>query len=441
MKFNKIIAVAILAEILLISTGLGVAFTQGKAAFESHQSLHLAASAAGFPLLLATMEMFKIPAGIVLYKSQWFLKPVALAFLLAGLAATFETTVIAGSTWFRAIQFNVIEKQTELAFLEQTYRASQIEYEKQVGELRKGIREFDEQISKLETGSPAVITAQKKVSRLRSELNAARLLRGKTREQFKTERRDLENHLNKRIERGGTDAGEASKSLRSLPTEQQEIDTKMRDWDATDGVRNKEDIRALEVELNRVQKQLDIRREQNADTNEEQLKDFRRQREQLNEQLQEIITGNVNSITRAAEHRREIAEMQKEVSRLAGDSVIYDIAAKVFAKPAREINEDEANKVTFWVIGAAALAISAATGIAALLATHLEHQNPNLTLAQVIRGYVVTRRFRRKRTIIKTVEKPVEVIRYKWFPRAENIANFDKSIMCELFGPAIGSKQ
>ncbi len=73
---SKIIAAAIVAEIILIATGLALAATMGLQAFSDHGNLMLAVSAAGFPLILAVLEVFKIPSGIALYKSNWLLQEI-----------------------------------------------------------------------------------------------------------------------------------------------------------------------------------------------------------------------------------------------------------------------------------------------------------------------------------------------------------------------------
>ena len=60
---KKLIRFAFAAEALLVLTGLSLAAAQGLSAYSQHGQLALAASAAAFPLIRATLELFKIPAG------------------------------------------------------------------------------------------------------------------------------------------------------------------------------------------------------------------------------------------------------------------------------------------------------------------------------------------------------------------------------------------
>ena len=94
---SKIIVAAVVAEVILIGTGLALAATMGLQAFNDHGNLMLAVSAAGFPLILAVLEVFKIPSGIALYKSGWLIKPFAFLALIGGMVATAETVTMGAS--------------------------------------------------------------------------------------------------------------------------------------------------------------------------------------------------------------------------------------------------------------------------------------------------------------------------------------------------------
>ncbi len=74
---SKIIVAAVVAEVILIGTGLALAASMGLQAFDDHGNLMLAVSAAGFPLILAVLEVFKIPNGIAHFRSSWLIKPFA----------------------------------------------------------------------------------------------------------------------------------------------------------------------------------------------------------------------------------------------------------------------------------------------------------------------------------------------------------------------------
>lgn len=380
---SKIIAAAIVAEIVLIGTGLALATTMGLQAFKDHGNLMLAVSAAGFPLILAVLEIFKIPSGIALYKSNWLIKPLALLALLGGMVATAETVTMAGSTWFRSIQFEVASSQADLDALIRIRDNT-------------GVSE-----------SNLVVARQSAVEQIRAQLSEVSIdgRRADARGRFAGEwdQQSLDNERRARSE-NTIIRREAERSQASLPSRTKYIAARMEEWETIEGVllagqadaavRLRDQLIAANIAL--ADAQSDVR---------------------------EVMVVSVDL-------DNQIERQRLLVAKLASSSVIYDIASKVWEKPAYMVTEAEANEVTKWVIGSVAVAASLATGLAAFLATHMASAPKKLSLGQAIRSYVVRRRWRRK----QTVEKPVYTDRvvYKTLPHPESIKTFDRSVWADL---------
>lgn len=381
---KKIIVAAIIAEIVLITTGLALATSFGIAAFEEHGQLTLALSAAAFPILLAILEVFKTPAGIALYQSAWFVKPFALAALLAGMMATAETTTMAGTTWFKAIQFQVTSAQAELDNL---VRSREVLGEGQ-NELVEARREAVESIRD-QLGEVSIEEA-----------------RAAARERFALEW-ERQSQNNERRAQNENDAirREAERSQASLPSLTNYVAARMAEWEATDAklISGREDA----------------------------AENLRQQLLTANAALADAQNASRQVAEKRAVLDAEIAQQRLTVASLAQQSVVYDLSSKFFEKPLAEVTEAEANKVTKWVIGAVAVAAAMATGIAAFLAAHLSGDPKRITLAQSLRKYSVMRRWKRKQTIVKT--EYVDRVVYKVLPHPESITELNRPVLADLF--------
>ena len=229
----KIIAVAIGAEFLIISAGLLLAVAIGWQSFTEHRNFTLAMSAATFPLILACLEFFKIPAGYALYKSRWIMKPFAFLLLAGGIVATFETVTMAGSTWFRSVQYDVQLAQTELEAMEQ--RRDGLETSVSFDAQQAVVASLQAQLDSLTT-SAANRDLGAALSEARAEraalLNRASEMRDKFGAEWDAQTADNERRAdsNNPVIRS---QGEVSQ--RSLPTRGNYIAAEMARWQAREG--------------------------------------------------------------------------------------------------------------------------------------------------------------------------------------------------------------
>jgi len=383
----KPLHIAVAAEAILISAGLALAYTMGAEAYKAHGSLHLAAAAAGFPVILAVLELFKIPAGIMLYKARWLLKPLALAMLLAGMVATADTVVSLGSTWFRTIQFEVTAAQNKLITL-QDLAAGKGDAESELVIARK------EAVEQIEAQLADVSTEDRRTE-ARDAFGA----------EWDAQARDNERRA---VSPNAAIRAEAEKSQRSMPSRTNYVATRMAEWEATEGL---------------------LLEQQSGAAN-----DLRQQLLAANDALAAAQAASTQAVIDTADLKQEIADQKLLISKVASTSLVYDIAAKVYSKPVIEVTEAEANEVQKWLVGSVAFAAAIATGLMALLSTHADDPKPRYTLGQVIRRYVVTRRWRRKQTVEKIVEVPVSQTVYKSVPLMEDIPEFKRSVIADLFG-------
>ena len=129
----------------------------------------------------------------------------------------------------------------------------------------------------------------------------------------------------------------------------------------------------------------------------------------------------------------DIQKARLEVGEMASASIVYDIAAKVYAVPIVEVTEEQANEITKWIVGGVAAAAALSSGVAAFIAAHIAAPPPALSLGQALRRYVVGRRWRRKQTVEKIVYKDRIVTRH--MPLAEAVDDVgENSVIADLFG-------
>ena len=424
---RKIIGVAIGAEILIIGAGLSLAAAIGWQSFSEHQNITLAMSAAAFPLILACLEFFKIPAGYALYRSRWIMKPFALLLLVGGIVATFETVTMAGSTWFRSVQYDVQFAQTELEALRQ--RRDGLETNVSFDAQQAVIAALQAQLNSLTT-SAASKQLSSKLAQAKAEravlLNRASEMRDKFGAEWDAQTADNER-------RAASDnpvirsQGEASQ--RSLPTRANYIATEMSRWQAGEGG-------LIEAEVKRITALI-------ADTEAEQAllvkseeygSEIALVQEQLTEANAAMLTAQKAASQAAVDKIAlgiEIEKARLNVAETASASIIYDIAAKWYATPIGEVTETQANEVTKWIVGGVAAAAALSTGMAAFVAAHIASPSPALSLAQALRRYVLRRRWRRKQKVEKIVFK--DRIVHKYLPITEGLTNLkDRSIREEL---------
>ncbi len=424
---RKIIAVAIGAEALIIGAGLSLATTIGWQSFVEHQDFTLAMSAATFPLILACLELFKIPAGFALYRSHWIIKPFALLLLAGGIVATFETVTMAGSTWFRSVQHDVQLAQSELDALRQ--RREGLETNVSFDAQRAVIAALQEQLDDLRTPTSSKDLSSKLIQAKADRavlLNRASEMRDKFGAEWDAQTADNER-------RAASDnpviRGQGEASQRSLPTRANYIAAEMTRWQASEGglieaevnritaqIANAEAEQALLVKSNDVGPEVAIIQKQLARANDALLK-----------AQSAVAQAAVDKITLGV----EIEKARLHVSEKASASIIYDIAAKWYVTPIGEVTEKQANEVTKWIVGGVAVAAALSTGMAAFVAAHISSSPPELSLGQALRRYVLRRRWRRKRMVEKIVYK--DRIVHKYLPITGGLTDLtDRSIRGDL---------
>ena len=424
---KKIVGVAIGAEVLIIGAGLSLAGAIGWQSFSEHHDIVLAMSAASFPLILACLELFKIPAGYALYRSRWIMKPFALLLLVGGMVATFETVTMAGSTWFRSVQYDVQLAQTELEALRQ--RRDGLETDVSFEAQQSVIAALQAQLDNLTT-SAASKDLSAKLTQAKAERTALLNRTSEKRDKFGAEW-DAQTADNER--RAASDnpvirsQGEASQ--RSLPTRANYIATEMSRWQTGEGglieaevkritalIADAEMQRALLVKSEDYGPEIEIVQKQLTEANDSLLK-----------AQNAVAQAAVDKITLGI----EIEKARLHAAEKASASIIYDIAAKWYATPIGEVTEKQANEVTKWIVGGVAAAAALSTGMAAFVAAHIASAPPALSLGQALRRYVLRRRWRRKQTVEKIVFKDRVV--HKYLPITEGLTNLkDRSIREEL---------
>lgn len=394
---KKIMSVAVVAEALIIATGLGLAASQAMAAYEDHADLILVASAASFPVLLASLELLKIPAAIAVYKARWFMKPVAAILLIAGAVATFETMSGASLTWFKSTQFAVTSAQAELSAMKDRAEIGNAVDAGVTEDLQSAIDAIDQQLA---AASP--LTAQ--LEQVRADLAIAMDARSEARQTAAAEYDKTQEILQERISNGGADGAEAAKAQRVLPARPNFIDARMEEWDASYGADNA-------AEIARLRSQRDIIVSQMATENSSPATlALQAQRADLQRQLGEALSARQNEALVQIDLKAQIQIQELRVAELASASLVYDAASKVYGKPAAQVTSDEANTVTFWIITLSASAVALATSLGTLIATHMaEEPRQGVTIAQLLRKWWVMRKWTRKHTVEVPVEIPVEV--------------------------------
>lgn len=381
---RKILLVAIGAEVILISTGLFLAFSQGVSSFETHQNLSLAASAAGFPLLLAVMELFKIPAGWALYRAKWAIKPFALVILIGGMIATFETVTMAGSTWFRSIQYEVTVAQSELAAMKD--RSSAIGTDTATDEIKEAIEILDEQIAVVQAGSSAVVSAQATVDDLTREFERLSERMGQTRKQFGQDWDTQTANNTERMKTGDERVAEQARaSQRSLPSRSSYVDQKMAAWQDQEGKLVVDEMQRLEGERKAALENVADVRSKESGVLDAQLADLNEDRSQLQQDLNSAIDDARLAITEQRDLSHDIEKQTLFVAKLAKDSMIYDLAAKVYAVPIHEVSEEQANRITGLVILGVGFATAMTTGLAAFISAHLEAEKRSSAHVRALR--------------------------------------------------------
>ncbi|NOD36630.1 hypothetical protein [Ruegeria sp. HKCCD7296] len=424
---RKIIGVAIGAEVLIIGAGLSLAGAIGWQSFSEHHDIALATSAAAFPLILACLELFKIPAGYALYRARWIMKPFALLLLAGGIVATFETVTMAGSTWFRSVQYDVQLAQTELEALRQ--RRDGLETDVSFEAQKSVIAALQAQLDNLNTSAESKDLSAK-LTQAKSDrvalLNRASEMRDKFGAEWDAQTADNER-------RADSDnpvirsQGEASQ--RSLPTRVNYIAAEMSRWQAREGG-------LIETELQRITAMI-------ADAEAERAvlvksESFGPEIALVQQQLMEANTALLTAQKAAAQAvidkislGIEIEKARLHVAEKASASIIYDIAAKWYTTPIGDVTEQQANEVTKWIVGGVAAAAALSTGMAAFVAAHIASSPPALPFGQALRRYVLRRRWRRKQTVEKVVYK--DRIVHKYLPITEGLTNLkDRSIREEL---------
>lgn len=382
---RKILFVAIAAEVIIIFTGLALAWTQALAAFNSHGQIALAASAAAFPIILAVLELFKIPSGWSIITARWYIKPIAILMLVAGMLATAETVTTAGSTWFRALNFEIAEAQSEVRVLKS--EADRVTSGNELSEIQAAIASKTEEISAV---------AGQRYNDLGREIEDLRNRRAEARATAGREWDEQTANNNARLELGGAAAREAAASQRSMPTRINYVAGVLADFDANDAPEIERQIASREQERERLAAQA---------ANQSQV--LMEERKALEDEWLTARTARRNAEARAAQIAEEIATAERELARLTKDSLIHDIASKIFAVPSIEVTEEQAAIVTRYVIGIVAIGAALATGLAAVLAAHLENHRRTPAKERLLKAA------RRQRTATTTIARELNASQAK----------------------------
>ncbi|MGA9411705.1 MAG: hypothetical protein WBV78_14815, partial [Roseobacter sp.] len=407
---KKIIAVAIGAEIIIIAAGLSLAATIGWQSFTEHQNATLALSAAAFPLILACLELFKIPAGYSLYKASWIMKPFAAILLIGGVVATFETVTMAGSTWFRSVQYDVMEAQTNLVAMEE--RKAGLVTDASFAPQHAVVSALQDQLDSLKgTGANAAF------KEARAERAALLTRFSDMRDKFGAEW-DAQTSDNERraTSTNAAIAAEAVASQRSLPSRSNYIAAQMAEWERSEGALIAAEIERINSSIAVAEKQQTVSNE-----NDETIAAVQDQLAEANAALLMAQRAAAQAATDKITLGVDIEKARLVVGEMASASIIYDIAAKVYAVPVVEVTEEQANEITKWIVGGVAAAAALSTGMAAFIAAHIASPPPALSLGQALRRYVVGRRWRRKQTVEKIVYNDRVITRY--LPSTDTVKN------------------
>ncbi len=420
-RSTKIILVTAAAEVAIIASGLALAATLGWGAYKDHGNLTLAASAMAFPMLLAVMELFKIPAGVSLYRSNWMIKPFALVLLMGGTAATFETVSSAGLTWFRSIQHEVTSEQTNLRTMEEKLAVGNDSYDELIENRTDQIAELDKQITIAQQGNPVLVGAKTRLENTEADLLDAKNARLNARNRIAAEYDETQSILTEREQNGGSDAAEAAKARRALPARPDYIEAQLIDWDAANLAETQAAIIKLAAQRDAILEEVAQLEERFGEKQNAKVEKLLIKRDELQVQLDEAVDAKAQAVESEIDLKNSIEQQKLLISKLAGESIIYDIAAKVYAKPATTVSEEEANEVTAYVVFGTALIVALATGVSAFVATHLDSDPSRHSFGAVLRRYLVTRRWRRKQTVTKEVVKHQDRIVYRYMPHPEAV--------------------
>ena len=419
---KKIIAVAIGAEVLIIGAGLSLATAIGWQSFTEHNNVTLALSAATFPLILACLELFKIPAGYALYKASWIMKPFAAILLIGGVVATFETVTMAGSTWFRSVQYDVMEAQTNLAAMEE--RKAGLVTDVSFAPQHAVVSALQDQLEGLDGTGPNAALKQATAERA-ALLSRFSDMRDKFGAEWDAQSADNERRA---TSSNAAIAAEAVASQRSLPSRSNYIVAQMAEWEKSEGA-------LISAEIDRINSKI---------TNADRLKEFSSDNSAGiaagQEQLAEANSALLMAQRAAAQATTDkitlgvdIEKARLVIGEMASASIVYDIAAKVYAVRVVEVTEEQANEVTKWIVGGIAAAAALSTGMASFIAAHIATPPPALSLGQAVRRYALGRRWRRKQTVEKIVYKDRVITRY--LPSTDIVENVgSNSVIADLFG-------
>ena len=419
---KKIIGVAIGAEVLIIGAGLSLATAIGWQSFTEHNNVTLALSAATFPLILACLEFFKIPAGYALHKASWIMKPFAAILLIGGVVATFETVTMAGSTWFRSVQYDVMEAQTNLAAMEE--RKAGLVTDVSFAPQHAVVSALQDQLEGLNgTGTNADLkqaTAER--AALMSRFSD---MRDKFGAEWDAQTADNERRA---TSPNAAIAAEAVASQRSLPSRSNYIAAQMAEWERSEGSLIAAEIERINTSIANAEQQQEVSTGNNA-----AIAAVQEQLAEANAALLMAQRAAAQAATDKITLGVDIEKARLALGEMASASIVYDIAAKVYAIPVVKVTEAQANEITKWIVGGVAAAAALSTGMAAFIAAHIASPPPPLSLGQALRRYAVSRRWRRKQTVEKIVYKDRVVTRY--LPAADTVENVgSNSVVADLFG-------
>lgn len=405
---RRILATAIFAEVVLILTGLALAATLGWGAYRATGSTMLALSAAGFPIMLAVLELFKIPAGFALVRVGWGMKPLALLMLLGGMVATFETMTMAATTWFSNVTYEVTSLQSQIKNREE--RIASLGDTGEIEDLRASIEDIQNSINSAGSQDPAIAAAQARVDDLSAE--AARLSKiiEDTRQRFADEWQAQTANNTARIQSGDSRVAEqALASQRSLPSMTDYVEGNMARWEVDAGATTLDDLAAARAARAEAITALDAARQEAGGFVADHITALRADQSRQRELLAEAMADQRNAVVLRGELGDEVAELRNLLSLAAGNSVIHNIAAKVYAKPVGDVTEGEANTVTAFVVFGVGFAVASATGLAAMISAALEGRTRSPAHERLGRRVLrQASRIKRQRDEIAALERKVE---------------------------------
>jgi flagellar hook-length control protein FliK len=188
----------------------------------------------------------------------------------------------------------------------------------------------------------------------------------------------------------------------------------MDEWNTSEGQLVSARITELQEERDVARQALEGARTEAAAATAAALEDLRTERSRLQDDLMQALETDRQAQTASVELGAAIETQQQRVAHLAGESVIYDIAAKVYGVALHEVSEEQANITTFWVVLGVGLAAALSTSLAAFMAAYLKTQKRTAGHIRAVRlAKAKSRRIASRDKMIDALRKDLEAEKQK----------------------------